>query len=99
MGRGRTNPPNQFTSHFTPQGGSPRTLPAGRWRALGAVLPAAALVTAGCSSASSTGSSADTGGTYTIWDPYPQFANDSAWVALLTKCGSAAGVTVKRTGY
>ncbi|GLW25386.1 extracellular solute-binding protein [Microbispora triticiradicis] len=39
------------------------------------------------------------GGTYTIWDPYPQFDDSSDWVKLLTQCGTQAGVTVKRTGY
>ncbi|ACU72500.1 extracellular solute-binding protein family 1 [Catenulispora acidiphila DSM 44928] len=39
------------------------------------------------------------GGTFTVWDPYPQFDNGSAWSQLLTKCGSQAGVTVKRTGF
>ncbi|HTJ72323.1 MAG TPA: extracellular solute-binding protein, partial [Actinospica sp.] len=77
-------------------------------RALGA-LAAIALTTsvAACSTAGSTstgssgggGGSAAAGGTYTIWDPYPQFDNSSAWVQLLDKCGSAAGVSVKRTAY
>ncbi|WP_089155491.1 sugar ABC transporter substrate-binding protein [Micromonospora sp. NBS 11-29] len=39
------------------------------------------------------------GGAYTVWDPYPQFAEGSDWVKLLQSCGSAAGVTVQRTGY
>jgi multiple sugar transport system substrate-binding protein len=39
------------------------------------------------------------GGTYNIWDPYPQFDDSSDWVKLLQKCGTDAGVTVKRTGY
>jgi multiple sugar transport system substrate-binding protein len=54
-----------------------------------------------CSSGSSgSGSSGDSaGGTYQIWDPYPQFDDSSAWVTLLKKCGTDAGVTVKRTGY
>ena len=42
---------------------------------------------------------ATAGGTYTIWDPYPQFDDSSDWVKLLDKCGTDAGVTVKRTGY
>jgi multiple sugar transport system substrate-binding protein len=54
----------------------------------------------GCSTASSSGtSSSAASGTYTVWDPYPQFDNSSAWVQLLDKCGSSAGVTIKRTGY
>jgi len=39
------------------------------------------------------------GGSFTIWDPYPQFDATSGWVQLLTKCGSDAGVTIKRTGF
>ncbi|GIF51407.1 multiple sugar transport system substrate-binding protein [Asanoa ferruginea] len=39
------------------------------------------------------------GGSYAIWDPYPQFADDSDWVKLLKDCGTSAGVTVERTGY
>ncbi|MFJ8085245.1 extracellular solute-binding protein [Streptomyces sp. NPDC096205] len=38
-------------------------------------------------------------GTYTVWDPYPQFAKGSAWVKLLDKCGTEAGVKVERTGF
>ncbi|MBR7840033.1 sugar ABC transporter substrate-binding protein, partial [Actinospica durhamensis] len=34
-----------------------------------------------------------------MWDPYPQFDSSSAWVKLLDKCGSAAGVGVKRTSF
>src|SRR5689334_17042844 len=76
-----------------------------RWRGLLAGL--AAVVVAGgvgaCSTSSngsSPGSSAGAGGgTYTVWDPYPQFDDSSAWVQLLQKCGSGAGVTVKRTAF
>ncbi|MFI6069262.1 extracellular solute-binding protein [Micromonospora sp. NPDC051227] len=57
-----------------------------------AVIALAAVTGSACSS------SAD-GGAYLVWDPYPQFADDSEWVALLKKCGSSAGVTVERTGY
>ena len=39
------------------------------------------------------------GGTYTFWDPYPQYSASSAWAQLVAKCGTEAGVTVKRTGY
>jgi multiple sugar transport system substrate-binding protein len=70
-----------------------------RRRVLGATLVAVALA-GGMTACSSSGGSGSAGsGTYTIWDPYPQFDNSSAWVALLDKCGSGAGVTVKRTGY
>jgi multiple sugar transport system substrate-binding protein len=61
---------------------------------------------AACSSSSSTAGSAagavqsgSTGGTYTIWDPYPQFTSGSAWTTLLSKCGSQAGVAVKHTSF
>jgi multiple sugar transport system substrate-binding protein len=39
------------------------------------------------------------GGTYSIWDPYPQFDKGSAWAKLLDKCGTEAGVKVKRTAF
>jgi multiple sugar transport system substrate-binding protein len=53
-----------------------------------------------CSSGSSDSSGpAKSSGPYQIWDPYPQFDDSSAWVALLTKCGTDAGVKVQRTGY
>jgi multiple sugar transport system substrate-binding protein len=53
---------------------------------------------AACSTSKDTAGEA-AGGTYTIWDPYPQYDDSSAWVQLLGKCGTDAGVTVKRTGY
>jgi multiple sugar transport system substrate-binding protein len=73
-------------------------------RTLGVGLAAFALTAsaAACSNNSSTasnGASSASGGTYTVWDPYPQFDNSSAWVKLLDKCGSAAGVSIKRTAY
>jgi len=66
-----------------------------------AALTALACVLAGCSSTDDGGGEAgsEAGGTYTIWDPYPQFDNSSDWVKLLTRCGTEAGVTVERTGY
>lgn len=71
-----------------------------RWRAFSASLIALALTggVAACSDDSDpAGDSA--GGTYTIWDPYPQYDDSSDWVQLLKRCGTDAGVTVKRTGY
>ncbi len=75
-----------------------------RWRLVlaGVATIAMAGAGAGCSSSSSSGSPSGGsagGGTYTIWDPYPQFDDASAWVQLLKKCGTDAGVTVKRTGF
>jgi multiple sugar transport system substrate-binding protein len=74
----------------------------GNRRRLGAAaaLTLTACLTVACSSSDSgSGSSGAASGTYTIWDPYPQFDDSSEWVKLLTKCGTDAGVTVKRTGY
>ncbi|CCH17100.1 sugar ABC transporter substrate-binding protein [Micromonospora lupini] len=71
-----------------------------RRRRLAAVaVIALAAVTAGACSSSSGDSDGGGGGAYLVWDPYPQFADDSDWVALLKKCGTSAGVTVERTGY
>lgn len=56
--------------------------------------------TAACSSGdgNTSAKSAD-GGTYTVWDPYPQFDKSSAWAKLLDSCGTEAGVKIKRTAY
>jgi multiple sugar transport system substrate-binding protein len=72
-----------------------------RWRLVAASLTAIAIASAAaCSSSGGGGGSATgSGGSYTIWDPYPQFDNSSAWVKLLQSCGTSAGVTVKRTAY
>jgi multiple sugar transport system substrate-binding protein len=59
-----------------------------------------AVTGAACSSGSgSTDAKGSDSGTYTVWDPYPQFAKGSAWVKLLDACGAKAGVKIKRTGY
>lgn len=61
---------------------------------------AVAVSATACSSGSgSTGAKDADSGTYTVWDPYPQFAKGSAWTKLLDKCGTDAGVKVKRTGF
>lgn len=74
-----------------------------------AAMSVAAIAVAGGLAACSSGSTANTGGanspaagasgggTYTVWDPYPQYANGSAWVKLLDTCGASAGVTIART--
>jgi len=73
-----------------------------RWRVVGAALVAVA-VAGGATACSSSGdgdsAEGSGGGTYTIWDPYPQFDDGSDWVKLLESCGTSAGVTVERTGY
>jgi multiple sugar transport system substrate-binding protein len=76
-------------------------------RSTGRRLAAAAMTvvaltasTAACSSGdgNTSAESAD-GGTYTVWDPYPQFDKSSAWAKLLDSCGTEAGVKIKRTAY
>ncbi|MGW0859802.1 sugar ABC transporter substrate-binding protein [Streptomyces sp. NPDC002690] len=72
-----------------------------RRSAIAAALAFGTLATAaGCSDGGS-GSGSDASsdrGTYTFWDPYPQFDASSDWTKLVTGCGTKAGVTVKRTG-
>jgi len=74
-----------------------------RWRLAGLTALALAVTgaTGACSNDNGSGASPGSagGGTYAVWDPYPQFDDSSDWVKLLTKCGTDAGVTVKRTGY
>ncbi|MFL6078145.1 MAG: extracellular solute-binding protein [Mycobacteriales bacterium] len=83
----------------------PRTapaVPARRPRASrsGPALLAAALVLAGGAAACSSSHGGSAGsGSYTIWDPYPQFDSHSAWVRLLETCGKGAGVKVKHTAF
>ncbi|MEW2044125.1 extracellular solute-binding protein [Streptomyces sp. NBC_00377] len=61
---------------------------------------AVAVSATACSSGSgSTDTKGAAGGTYTIWDPYPQFDKSSAWAKLLDQCGTKAGVKIKRTGF
>jgi multiple sugar transport system substrate-binding protein len=71
-------------------------------RAVGAALLAIGTVTAalaGCSSGGSASATSAGGGTYTFWDPYPQYTASSDWANLIASCGTKAGVTIKRTGY
>jgi multiple sugar transport system substrate-binding protein len=69
-------------------------------RIIGAVVLTTALVgvLAACSTTSTTSGAAPKG-TYTFWDPYPQFNQSAAWTKLVEACGTKAGVTVQRTGY
>ncbi len=61
---------------------------------------AVALSATACSSDSGSSDTKSVGnGTYTIWDPYPQFAKSSDWAKLLDQCGAKAGVKIKRTGF
>jgi multiple sugar transport system substrate-binding protein len=68
-------------------------------RAVGAALVALAATGGVAACSSSEDGSGEAGGTFTIWDPYPQFDDGSEWVSLLGRCGTEAGVTVTRTGY
>ncbi|GHK01813.1 ABC transporter substrate-binding protein [Streptomyces sp. Y2F8-2] len=71
-----------------------------RLLAAAALSTVVALVGTACSSGSgSTSTKGADSGTYTVWDPYPQFAGGSAWTKLLDKCGTQAGVKIKRTGF
>ncbi|MEN2742359.1 extracellular solute-binding protein [Microbacterium sp. X-17] len=72
-----------------------------RTRIIGAAMLAATIIggVSACSGGSGSGSSSSAGGSYTFWDPYPQFDASAAWTKLVEQCGTQAGVTVKRTGY
>ncbi|MEV0172246.1 sugar ABC transporter substrate-binding protein [Streptomyces sp. NPDC050803] len=74
----------------------------GQRRLAAAALTALAVTVSATACSSDSGSTDAEGagsGTYSIWDPYPQFDKDSAWVKLLDKCGAEAGVKVERTGF
>ncbi|MFF8934471.1 extracellular solute-binding protein [Streptomyces paradoxus] len=71
-------------------------------RRLTAVALSTVVAVTGAACSSGSGSADAKGadsGTYTVWDPYPQFAKGSAWVKLLDECGAKAGVKIKRTGF
>ncbi|MCD9877827.1 sugar ABC transporter substrate-binding protein [Streptomyces guryensis] len=74
-----------------------------RQRRLTAAAVTALAVAVSATACSSGSGSTDTkgagGGTYTIWDPYPQFDKTSDWAKLLDQCGTKAGVKVKRTAF
>ena len=75
-----------------------------RTRGAAAVAAATGLVlglaACGGSSGGTAAGSGDAGSkTYTVWDPYPQFDRTADWSKLLDRCGTEAGVTIKRTGY
>jgi multiple sugar transport system substrate-binding protein len=54
----------------------------------------------GCSGASGPEASAPKdGGSFTVWDPYPQHDASSPWAKRIDKCGTEAGVTIERTAY
>ena len=61
-------------------------------------------VLAGCTSNSSeptataagTTTAAETGGTYTLWDPYPDRDAQSTWAAAINVCADTLGITIDR---
>jgi multiple sugar transport system substrate-binding protein len=67
-------------------------------RAIGVAVLAAAVIggTAACSGSPSGGGST-AGGTYTLWDPYPDRDASSDWAKAIDKCASDLGITIKRT--
>ncbi|MBF4462905.1 MULTISPECIES: sugar ABC transporter substrate-binding protein [unclassified Rathayibacter] len=70
-----------------------------RGLAAAVILGTAAAALTGCAAGSGGDSTSAAGGTYTFWDPYPQFDSSSAWSKLIDSCGTQAGVTIERTGY
>ncbi|MFJ8109393.1 extracellular solute-binding protein [Streptomyces sp. NPDC096132] len=70
-----------------------------RFTAAALTVVALATGTTACSSDGSSSAQDEDSGTYTVWDPYPQFAKDSAWVKLLDGCGTKAGVKIERTAF
>lgn len=68
-------------------------------RGLIAALLVAGLAVAACSSPGAGSSGPSGSGTYSVWDPYPQFDKGSDWVKVIEKCGSQAGVTVERQAF
>ncbi len=65
---------------------------------IAAVLATGTLTSAAaCSSSDGSDSGGSASGTYTFWDPYPQFGASSDWAKRVTSCGTQAGVSVKRT--
>jgi len=67
-----------------------------RLRVVGALVLSAALVgtLAACSTPSTKPSA---GGTYTLWDPYPDRDASSTWAKAVDACATQLGITIKRT--
>ncbi|MDX8051816.1 extracellular solute-binding protein [Lentzea sp. BCCO 10_0798] len=61
------------------------------------------LLTAACLAVSATACSSGPGGsapgTFSVWDPYPQFAAGSEWARTIEGCAEQAGVKVQRQAY
>ncbi|MET9444089.1 extracellular solute-binding protein [Streptomyces sp. NPDC006610] len=76
-----------------------RNMSRSRLIATAALLTVVSVTGTACSSDSGSTSAGDDSGTYTVWDPYPQFDKSSDWAKLLDDCGTEAGVKIKRTAY
>jgi multiple sugar transport system substrate-binding protein len=70
-----------------------------RLTAAALTVVAVTTVSTACSSGGGGTTSNAASGTYTVWDPYPQFDKSSAWAKLLDGCGTEAGVKIKRTAF
>ncbi|MDQ0779618.1 hypothetical protein QF026_008084 [Streptomyces aurantiacus] len=68
-------------------------------RAVTGTVLAVTLLTplAACSDGASGNASSAKAGTYSFWDPYPQFDASSPWGKRVTACGAQADVKIKRT--
>jgi multiple sugar transport system substrate-binding protein len=64
-------------------------------RRLLTALVAAGLAVSGCSGQPA----ADDDGTFSVWDPYPQFDKSADWVKVIEDCGEKAGVRITRQAY
>jgi multiple sugar transport system substrate-binding protein len=69
-----------------------------------AVLASAACITLGLAACGGSSSGSGSGASsapksFTLWDPYPQYDQSADWTKLVEKCGTDAGVTIKRTGF
>ncbi|MGZ3144878.1 sugar ABC transporter substrate-binding protein [Lentzea chajnantorensis] len=58
-------------------------------------LLAAGLAVTACTSAPSAGAP----DVFSVWDPYPQFTAGSEWARTVDRCGSEAGVEVRRQSF
>ena len=68
-----------------------------RAASVGLIAFAAVGALVGCSTTAGGGDAAS--GTYTWWDPYPQYDASSDWAQVIDACAEQAGVTVERTAY
>ena len=62
------------------------------------VIAASLALAAGLTGCAPTGDAGSADATYTLWDPYPQFDETSAWAQLLDKCATENDVELTREG-